>query len=200
MRGPAHPIGIVPEPRDVTTLLRQWRSGDELALERMVPLIYDELRAIASRLMRGERPDHTLQATALVHEAYARLVGADIAWQDRSHFFAVAARQMRRILVDHAKGRGRQKRGGGMKPVTLDGAAVIQPDPTTDVADIDEALTRLAELDGRKAQVIELHFFGGLTYEETAEVLSISPATVDRDLRFAKAWLYRELESLRQAE
>ncbi|MEZ4455595.1 MAG: sigma-70 family RNA polymerase sigma factor [Gemmatimonadales bacterium] len=188
------------ESREVTTLLHQWRGGDDLALERMIPLVYDELRSIASKLMRGERPDHTLQATALVHEAYARLIGAEVEWQDRNHFFAIAARQMRRILVDHAKSKGRIKRGGDVRHVTLESAAMVQADPSTGIVEIDEALNRLAEQDPRKAKVVELHFFGGLTYEETASVLGISPATVDRDLRFAKAWLYRELENERQSE
>jgi len=161
----------------------------------MVPLVYDELRVIATRLMRGERADHTLQATALVHEAYARLVDAQVDWRDRSHFFAIAARQMRRILVDHAKARGRVKRGGGDRPLTLDEAVAVSGDSNENLVELDEALERLAELDERKAKVVELHYFGGLTYDEAAEVLGISPATVDRDLRFAKAWLYRELGS-----
>jgi RNA polymerase sigma factor (TIGR02999 family) len=180
---------------DVTTLLRSWRGGNQDALERMVPLVYHELRGIAGRLMRGERADHTLQATALVHEAYARLVDAEVDWQDRSHFFAVAARQMRRVLVDHAKARGRVKRGGGRERLTLEESIVVAPGQTQSLLDLDDALTRLEQLDERKAKVIELHFFGGLTYDETAEALGISAATVDRDLRFAKAWLYRELES-----
>ncbi|MGE0556216.1 MAG: sigma-70 family RNA polymerase sigma factor [Gemmatimonadales bacterium] len=182
-------------PHDVTTLLRAWRGGDEHALDRMVPLVYDELRVIATRLMRGERADHTLQATALVHEAYARLVDAQVDWRDRSHFFAIAARQMRRILVDHAKARGRVKRGGGERPLTLDEAIAVSGDANDNLVELDEALERLATIDERKAKVVELHYFGGLTYDEAAEVLGISPATVDRDLRFAKAWLYRELGS-----
>jgi RNA polymerase sigma factor (TIGR02999 family) len=161
----------------------------------LVPLIYDELRAIATKLMRGERPDHTLQSTALVHEAYARLVGAEVAWQDRGHFFAIAARQMRRILVDHAKTKRRQKRGGDLRQVTLEAAVMVQAEPATGVVEIDEALTRLAEQDARKAQVIELHYFGGLTVDEAAAALGVSTATVNRDLKFAKAWLYRELKS-----
>jgi RNA polymerase sigma factor (TIGR02999 family) len=193
--GTLHPLRPVTEPADVTTLLRAWRSGNQSALDRMVPLVYDELRAIAARLMRGERADHTLQATALVHEAYARLVSADVDWRDRSHFFAVAARQMRRILVDHAKARSRAKRGGGGARLTLEESISVAAEPTEGLVELDEALERLAQHDQRKAQVVELHFFGGLTYDETAEALGISPATVDRDLRFAKAWLYRELQS-----
>jgi RNA polymerase sigma factor (TIGR02999 family) len=178
---------------DVTVLLRQWRAGDQLALDRLIPLVYEELRDNAARLMRQERPDHTLQATALVHEAYARMVGAEVEWQDRSHFFAIAARQMRRILVDHARTRGRSKRGGGLTQVTLEAAAPVQAEPATGPAEVDEALHRLAEQDPRKASVIELHYFGGLTVDEMAEALGISTATVNRDLKFAKAWLYREL-------
>jgi RNA polymerase sigma factor (TIGR02999 family) len=178
---------------DVTTLLLQWRAGDHLALDRLVPLVYDELRANAARLMQRERPDHTLQATALVHEAYAKLVGAEIDWQDRGHFFAIAARQMRRILVDHAKSKGRSKRGGQLQQVTLESAALVQAEPATGVAEVDEAMTRLAAQDPRRANVVELHFFGGLTIDEIAQALDISTPTVNRDLKFAKAWLYREL-------
>jgi len=183
----------VTAPRDVTTLLHQWRRGDEDALERMIPLVYDELRGIAGRLMRRERADHTLQATALVHEAYARLIGVEIPWQDRAHFFAIAARQMRRVLVDHAKAKGRQKRGGQLHQVTLEAAALVQEDPPTGIVEIDEALSRLALQDSRKARTIELHFFGGLTIDEIAAALEVSTATVNRDLKFAKAWLYRDL-------
>lgn len=178
---------------EVTTLLALWRGGDERALDRLIPLVYDELRAIAARLMSRERADHTLQATALVHEAYARLVGADVSWQDRGHFFAVAARQMRRILVDHAKSRRRQKRGGGAEPVTLEAAAMVQAEPPSGIVELDEALTRLGEQDSRKAKVVELHFFGGLTVAEIGELLEVSAATVNRDLKFARAWLFREL-------
>jgi len=184
-----------PAPHDVTTLLLAWRKGDQQALDRLVPLVYDELRGIADRLMRGERADHTLQATALVHEAYARLVDARVDWHDRSHFFAIAARQMRRILVDHAKARGRVKRGSGERPLTLDEAIEISAEASERLIDLDEALDRLAAFDERKAKAVECHYFGGLSYEEAAEVLGVSPATVDRDLRFAKAWLYRELGS-----
>jgi RNA polymerase sigma factor (TIGR02999 family) len=179
---------------DVTALLQRWRSGDEGALDRMIPLVYQELHAIAGRLMRKERQDHTLQATALVHEAYARLVGAEIPWQDRAHFFAIAARQMRRILVDHAKSRGRHKRGGELRQVTLESAAVVQPDPPSSLVELDEALSRLALQDPRRAQTVELHFFGGLTIDEISTALEVSTATVSRDLKFAKAWLYRELQ------
>jgi RNA polymerase sigma factor (TIGR02999 family) len=179
----------------VTTLLRAWRSGDETALDRMIPLVYGELRSIAARLMRGERPDHTLQATALVHEAYERLVGAEADWRDRSHFFAVAARQMRRILVDYARARRQQKRGGGKRPFSLDEGLAVSADANDGVIELHEALTRLTAVDDRKGKVVELHYFGGLTYDEAAEALGISAATVDRDLRFAKAWLQREIEA-----
>jgi RNA polymerase sigma factor (TIGR02999 family) len=185
-------VNLAPH-HDVTSLLLKWRKGDQEALDQMVPLVYGELHQIAARLMRGEREDHTLQATALVHEAYARLVQADVPWEDRSHFFAVAARQMRRILVDHAKARGRQKRGGGQHALTLEESIAVTPDTASGLVELDQALERLSQLDERKAKVVELHYFGGLTYDEIAQALAISPATVDRDLRFAKAWLYREL-------
>jgi RNA polymerase sigma factor (TIGR02999 family) len=182
--------------RDVTTLLQQWRAGDQRAVEQLVPLVYDELRASAARLMQRERPDHTLQATALVHEAYAKLLRSDVDWQDRAHFFAVAARQMRRILVDHAKSRNRDKRGGGVRHVTLESAAVVQAEPATELVELDAALTRFAELDPRRANVIELHYFGGLTIDEIAQAVGISTPTVSRDLKFARAWLYRELSRM----
>jgi RNA polymerase sigma factor (TIGR02999 family) len=185
----------VAEQGDVTQLLVRWRGGDESAHERLMPLVYDELRRLADRYMRAERPDHTLQATALVHEAYVRLVGVDAAWQDRAHFMSLAATMMRRVLVDHARAGRRQKRGGGAAKVSLDDVALLSPEPSAELLDLDDALTRLAAIDERKARAVELHYFGGLTYEETAEVLGISPATVDRDLRMARAWLYREVRS-----
>jgi RNA polymerase sigma factor (TIGR02999 family) len=180
-------------PGKVTQLLASWRTGDDTALERLVPLVYDELHALAERHFAAERPGHTLQATALVHEAYLRLVDADLTLDDRAHFLALAARTMRRILVDHARGRRRHKRGGGQVAVTLDEAVAGGSEPNEDVVALDEALQRLAAVDERKARVVELHFFGGLNYDETARALDISPATVDRDLRLAKAWLIREL-------
>lgn len=175
----------------VSALLLTWRNGDRGALDRLVPLVHDELRRLAEQCMRGERPGHTLQPTALVHEAYLRLVDANIAWQDRAHFFAVAATTMRRVLVDHARAKGRAKRDG--KPVSLEDSLLVAADRADDFLVVNEALDRLAAQDARAARVVELHFFGGLTYEETAEALGISAATVDRDLRFARAWLHREL-------
>ena len=177
----------------VTQLLRQWSGGDKQALDQLVPFVYDQLRKLASNCLRAERPDHTLRATALVHEAYVRLVDAEVAWQDRVHFFAVSARLLRRILVDHAKSRNREKRGGEFEKVPLDEAVLIGPESSAGVVELDEALQRLAAQDQRKADLIELLFFGGLTYEETAAALHISPATVHRELKLAKAWLYREL-------
>jgi RNA polymerase sigma factor (TIGR02999 family) len=178
---------------EVSQLLLAWRHGDAAALDRLLPLLYDELHAIARRQMQGERDDHTLQTTALIHEAYLRLVGADVAWEGRVHFLAIAARTMRRILVDHARARGRAKRGAGGEAVPFEDAAVASPDRPPDLVALDEAIARLSALDERKARVVELHYFGGLTYEETAAALGVSAATVDRELRLAKAWLYREL-------
>ena len=178
---------------EVSRLLVAWRQGDPHALERLLPLVYDELRRLARSQMRGERPDHTLQTTALVHEAYLRLCGADVAWEGRVHFLAVAATVMRRVLVDHARARGRAKRGGGVTPVALDESLAGSPDRPDAIVALDEAIERLSALDERKARAVELHFFGGLTYDETAAALGVSPATVDRELRLAKAWLYHEL-------
>lgn len=181
------------EPGEVSRLLLAWRSGEREALERLLPLVYDELHALARRQLRGERPDHTLQPTALLHEAYLRLVGSDVAWEGRVHFLAVAAQVMRHILVDHARARARAKRGGGAERVTLDEALSSVADRPDDLLALDEALERLGAFDERKARVVELHYFGGLTYDEVAGALDVSPATVDRELRLAKAWLYREL-------
>lgn len=186
----------MPEPpKPVTDLLRAWRGGDRDALDRLVPLVHEELHRLASGYMRGERPDHTLQTTALVNEAYLRLVDVEVDWTDRAHFFAVAATMMRRILVDHARALGRQKRAG--QKVSLDEAVLVTPDASADMLAIDEALTRLAAHDERAARAIELHYFGGLTYDDMAAVLNISAATVHRDLRLARAWLYRELQQER---
>ena len=177
----------------VTTLLRAWRRGDQAAFERLTPLVYDQLRRRARHYLRGERPNHTLRPTALVHEAYLRLVNLDqVDWQDRSHFFALAARQMRRILVDSARARRYQKRGGGAVSVTFDEAlAVSRRDP--DLVALDDALELLAQQDERKVRVVELRFFGGLTNDEIAEALGISSDTVTRDWQMAKLWLRRAL-------
>jgi len=177
----------------ITELLREWREGKREALDRLPPVVYDELHQLARRYMRGERAGHTLQPTAVVHEAYLRLVNADVPWQDRVHFFAVAARLMRRILVDHAKSRRRAKRGGGGVRVTLEDALVVSAEPPPELVVLDEALEELAARDDRKARIVELHFFGGLTYDELAEAVQVSTATVHRELRLAKAWLQREL-------
>jgi RNA polymerase sigma factor (TIGR02999 family) len=181
-------------PAEITVLLRRWEDGDERALDRLMPLVYDELLALAHRRLAGERTGHTLQTTDLVHEAYGRLAEVDLPLQDRAHFFALAARAMRRILVDHARARMAGKRGGGRVPVSLDELAVEPPaDDGAEVLALHEALEALEKQDPRKARVVEAHIFGGLTYDETAIALGISPATVDRDLRLAKAWLAREL-------
>ena len=183
--------------QDVTELLNAWKGGDSGAVDRLLPILYAELKRLASQQLRGESTGHTLQTTALVHEAYLRLVGADVAWEGRRHFFAVAAQVMRRVLVDHARSRRRGKRGGGEVAVPLQDEIAAAPDRPADLVELDEALERLKTLDPRKAQIVDLFYFGGLSYEETASVLEISPATVHRDLRMARAWLYRDL---RQSE
>jgi RNA polymerase sigma-70 factor (ECF subfamily) len=177
----------------VTQLLQQWSSGNKQALDELMPVVYEQLRKLASNCLRSERPDHTLRATALVHEAYLRLIDADVAWQDRVHFYAVSARLLRRILVDHAKSHNRQKRGGEFQKVELDEAVIVGPQSDKGIVELDEALQRLAAQDQRKSELIELLFFGGLTYDEAAAALNISPATVHRELTLAKAWLYRDL-------
>jgi RNA polymerase sigma factor (TIGR02999 family) len=183
-----------PPTHDITQLLQAWGRGDQAALDRLMPMVYQELRLIAKRNMARERPGHTLQATALVNEVYIRLVDeTKVSWQDRAHFFAICARTMRRILVDFARSRQYQKRGGGEEPITLDESLNIAGGPGRDLLAIHDALTRLAALDPRKSEVVELRFFGGLSVEETAESLKISPETVMRDWKMAKAWLYRDL-------
>ncbi len=178
---------------DVSVLLHAWGEGDRGALERMVPIVYRELHRLAQRYMRRERPGQSLQATALVNEAYMRLVDYNrMQWKDRAHFFAVSAQLMRRILVEHA--RRRQRRAlAGWAPVSFDEETVVRADRPADLVALDDALTALAQVDPRKVQVIEMRFFAGLTPDETAAVLQVSPVTVTRDLRAAKAWLYREL-------
>lgn len=177
---------------DISNLLRAWNGGDQSALDRLTPMVYDELRRLARRFMARERPGHSLQTTALVNEAYMRLVDYKrMQWQDRAHFFAVSAQLMRRILVDHAR-RHNLKRGGGVRHVSLEEAAVVGGE-STDLVALDDAMNALARFDARKVQVVEMRFFGGLSVEETAEVLRVSPVTVMRDWSTAKAWLYREL-------
>jgi RNA polymerase sigma factor (TIGR02999 family) len=192
---PSHLAGGWTIPSEFTQLLGAWREGkDETALDRLMPLVYDELRRLAARRLDLERTGHTLQPTALVHEAYVRLVEGEVSFNDRAHFFALAARIMRRVLVDHARARISDKRGGGRANITLrEGSAAVDPE-TIDLLALDEALSRLGELDPRMARVIELHYFGGLTYAETSTALCISEATVDRQLRLAKAWLAEQLE------
>lgn len=184
-----------PAPGEVTALLIAWRGGDAAALERLMPLVYAELRRLAAQRLRGERNAPTLQPTVLVHEAFLRLVDRRSPWQNRAHFFAVAARTMRRVAVDHARSRLRQKRGGGALRVDLTGvaeAAAVEP-PSVDVLALDEALDRLEARDPQQARVVELRFFTGLSEEETAEALGISRSTVQRDWHFARLWLLREL-------
>ena len=179
---------------EITSLLDEWRSGKDDAFDRLFALVYDELRSLASSYMRRERPDHTLQTTALVNEAYLKLVGnRDALPQNRLHFFAVAAKVMRQILIDHARARRSEKRGGGAVKVSLDEAAVMSDERADELLALDEALTRLTAVDSRKSQVVELRFFGGLTIEETAEFLGVSFNTAVRDWEMARAWLYRSV-------
>jgi RNA polymerase sigma factor (TIGR02999 family) len=182
-----------PDRQLVTRLLKEWGGGNKAALDELMPIVYQQLHKLASICLVGERPNHTLRATDLLHEAYLRLVDADVDWQDRVHFFAVSARLLRRILVDHARAQHRQKRGGGVETISLDESVMIGPQTASEIVALDEALQRLAAHDRRKSEIIELLSFGGLTYDETAAALEISPATVDRELRMAKAWLRREL-------
>jgi RNA polymerase sigma-70 factor, ECF subfamily len=180
----------------VTALLLEWGKGDEAALERLIPLVHRELHQIARRCMAAERAGHSLQATALVNEAYVRLVdGKAVAWNDRAHFLAVAARVMRRLLVDHGRERRSQKRGGGAAKVTFDEALVVTSEANENFVALDDALEALAKFDERKSRVVELRFFGGLSVEETAAVLKVSPDTVMRDWRLAKAWLQTEMRT-----
>ncbi len=179
---------------DITAFLRAWSHGDERALESLVPLVERELRGIARHCLEAKRHDPILDTTALINEAYLRLIDASqVSWQDRAHFFAVCAKIMRRILVDHVRARRTTKRGGGAPQISLNEALAVAPEPASDLVAIDEALEALAKVDGRKGSVVELRFFGGLNIEETAEVLKVSPETVRRDWRLAKAWLLREM-------
>jgi RNA polymerase sigma-70 factor, ECF subfamily len=178
---------------EVSGLLRAWGDGDRGALDKLTPIVYDELHRLARHYMRGERPGHSLQTSALVNEAYMRLVDyKGMKWQNRAHFFAVSSQLMRRILVEHAR-RHNLKRGGGVQHVSLDETAIVGDDRPADLIALDDAMVELARLDPRKVQVVEMRFFGGLSVEETAEVLQVSPVTVMRDWSTAKAWLYREL-------
>jgi RNA polymerase sigma factor (TIGR02999 family) len=188
---------MVPLPSsEITGLLRAWSGGDEDALARIVALVYPELRDIARRCLSGERPDHTIQATALVHEAYLRLIDIkQIKWQDRAHFFAMGARVMRRVLVDYARARDCAKREGAVRRAAFDCALLFSATPDPMVVRLDEALEKLAGFDARKAQVVEMRYFGGLTTEEIAAVLRISPQSVNRDWSLAKSWLVREMNS-----
>jgi RNA polymerase sigma factor (TIGR02999 family) len=181
-------------PQEVTQLLLAWNAGDEAALEQLVPLVYDELRRLAHRCLSGENSGLALQSTELVHEAYSRLIDFErVRWQGRAHFFAISAQLMRRILVDLARSRHRLKRGGDSFRASLDEGAVVAVEASADIAALDDALAVLARLDPRKSQVVELRFFGGLSIKETAEVLRVSPDTVQRDWKLAKVWLLREL-------
>ncbi|HSB08025.1 MAG TPA: sigma-70 family RNA polymerase sigma factor [Blastocatellia bacterium] len=181
-------------PQEVTQMLLDWSQGDQQALDRLIPVVYGELRRLASRHLRRERADHTLQTTALIHEAYLKLVEQrNVQWQNRAHFFGIAAQLMRRILVDHARTRHRVKRGGAAMRVPLEEVVVAAEGLNINLVSLDEALTKLAGVDSRQCRTVELRFFGGLSVEETAEVLRVSAATVKNDWSVAKAWLRREL-------
>jgi RNA polymerase sigma factor (TIGR02999 family) len=185
---------ITPPSTELTRFLVDWSNGSHEALARLMPLVYDELRLLASRHLRHERSDHTLQTTALVHEAYLRLIDQHrVSWQNRAHFFGIAAQMMRRILVDHARAQQADKRGGGAPKLSLDEAVAFAHEREVDFIALDRALTKLAALDPQQSRIVELRFFGGLTVEEVAEVLSISPATIKRDWSMAKAWLLLQI-------
>jgi RNA polymerase sigma-70 factor (ECF subfamily) len=180
--------------QEITQLLLSWSKGDKTALDQLVPLVYPELRRLARRYMRRENSAHTLQTSALINEAYLRIVDQqDVEWQDRAHFFAVAAQVMRHILIDHARSHRYGKRGAGAEHVPLDDVAVVSPERAADLVALDDALTRLAAIDERKSQIVEMRFFGGLTVEEIAAVMKLSPITIKREWRSAKAWLHLEI-------
>jgi len=179
---------------NLTQLLTEWGAGEPQALERLTPLIYEELRRLAHSYMRSERSGHTLQATAVVHEAFMRLVQGNVSLQDRTHLFAVASRLMRRVLVDHAKSRGREKRDGGLRATLTEDRDARVPEAGFDIVSLDDALEGLSHVEPRLAQVIELHYFGGLTYDQVAVAVGISTATVHRDIRLGRAWLLNEIE------
>ena len=181
---------------DITRILRAWSGGDREAVDDLMPLVYDELHKVAAQYLRKQRPDHTLQPTALVNEAYLKLIDiSNVSWEDRAHFFAVASQTMRHVLVDHARGRNREKRGGGAQKVSLDEAVSFAKNQEIDLLALDEAMRSLAEIDDQQSRIVELRFFGGLTVEETAVVLRISSATVKREWRIAKAWLHKRMEN-----
>lgn len=179
--------------QSITQLLNRWGTGDKDAEATLTPMVYDELQRVAKRLFRSEKGSHTLQPTALVHEAFVKLVDVDVTWQDRAHFFSLAARMMRRLLVNHANARNAAKRGGEAIKVTLNEGAVSGSNADADLLDLEEALQQLAELDSRKAELIELQYFGGLSFREMEEVTGLSSSTLDRDLRMARAWLKDQL-------
>lgn len=194
-RDPLREAPDAPRDPEVTELLEAWTQGDRHAVDQLLPLVYDELHRLAHTAMRGESTGHTLQTTALVHEAYVRLVKADLEWESSGHFLRIAARAMRRVLVDHARARKSAKRGGGAPVLLIDSleGIVAASSPPEEVLALDEALERLFSLDERKGRIVELCYFGGLTYDEIADTLDVSAATVHRDLRMARAWLYDEL-------
>lgn len=188
-----------PSPAAITRLLVAWQAGDQQALDALLPVVYEELRRLAHRSMKRERAGHVLQTTALVNEAYLRLIDASkVKWRDRVHFFAICSKLMRQILVHYARGRDARKRGGGFRQVSLDESALRAPEPDADLLDLDDALTALGSFDERKARVVELRFFGGMTLDETAEELKVSADTVARDWDFAKTWLYRKMTRARK--
>ena len=185
-----------PTAHEITQLLRAWSSGDQQALERLAPLVFAELHRLARGYMHGERAGHVLQSTALINEAWLRLIDwKDVEWQNRAHFFGVAAQMMRRILVDFARERGASRRGGSAQQVSLEEAVLVSANLGAEIIALDEALNTLAEFDARKSQIVEMRFFGGLGVDETAEVLKLSPRTVKREWNLARAWLYRELSN-----
>ena len=186
----------IESPNEITQLLNNWSNGDELALEQLMPLVYEELRKMAKQYMQSQRIGHTLQATALIHEDYVKLAGQDEqSWKNRAHFFGVAAQAMRHILVDYVRHRGYQKRGGNAQRVELDEAMIVSSERAAGLVELDEALTKLAKLDERKSRVVELKYFGGLSNEEMAEVLNVTTKTIIRDWQFARTWLLRELSN-----
>src|SRR5215471_7646309 len=185
---------MTPTPQDVTELLLDWSNGNQAALDQLMPLVYEELHRLAHQYMARERPEHTLQTSALLNEAYLKLVDQkNVRWQNRAHFIGIAAKLMRQILVEHARQRHRVKRGGDVRQVPLDEAMVVCPERAGEMIALDDALESLATVDQRKSQILELRFFGGLSVEETAEVLGVSPGTVMRDWTLAKAWLQKEM-------